>query len=371
MTYTAQHHLRPARLGDQAFTGRQGPAGTYDQSSANGTPVWLRLGSEPLYAVLHEPADLTRRNTTVLLLPAFGMDEAVSYRARREWAIALAQTGFMTARIDLPGSEDSAGSPLDPGRATSWVEAVSDVVRWLRAASRSSRVAVIGIGLGGLLAIEATRSGAPIDDLVLWAVPAGGRACLRALRLYARTIMRADAHGATDCERPDGAIGLAGYLMSAETAAAISAIDLADLSLPPDRAHHALLIGRDAHGIDERLRRHLSDAGAKVTVAATGDYGQMMTFSDTSKAPRESIERSLSWLNERAAPSDESASPMDSEFVTDVISFDYDGCTITERQIQLDSPSGRLVGILGARGWRESSILRRLSRRRNIAAHES
>ena len=131
--------------------------------------------------------------------------------------------------------------------------------------------------------------------------------------------------------------------MSAETAAAISAIDLADLSLPPDRAHHALLIGRDAHGIDERLRRHLSDAGAKVTVAATGDYGQMMTFSDTSKAPRESIERSLSWLNERAAPSDESASPMDSEFVTDVISFDYDGCTITERQIQLDSPSGRLV----------------------------
>ena len=49
-------------------------------------------------------------------------------------------------------------------------------MRWLRAASRSSRVAVIGIGLGGLLAIEATRSGAPIDDLVLWAVPAGGRA---------------------------------------------------------------------------------------------------------------------------------------------------------------------------------------------------
>ena len=69
---------------------------------------------------------------------------------------------------------------------------------------------MIGIGLGGLLAIEATRSGAPIDDLVLWAVPAGGRACLRALRLYARTIMRADAHGATDCERPDGAIGASG-----------------------------------------------------------------------------------------------------------------------------------------------------------------
>ena len=37
---------------------------------------------------------------------------------------------------------------------------------------------------------------------------------------------------------------------------------------------------------------------------------------------------------------------MDSEFVTDVISFDYDGHSITQRLVCLDTPSGRLVGIL-------------------------
>ena len=346
MTSTHEHHLRPARPGDQARARRKLPVTPYDRRSSNGTPVWLRLGSEPLYAVLHEPADLARRDTAVLLLPAFGWDEALSYRARREWAIALANAGFMTVRIDLPGSEDSVGSPLAPGRAASWVEAVSDVVRWLRDASRSSRVAVIGIGLGGLLAIEATRSGSPIDDLVLWAVPGRGRACLRELRIYAKAIMGVHAREATDSEGPDGALALAGYLMSAETAAAISAIDVADISLPPDRPHHALLIGRDAHGIDAQLRHRLSDAGAHITAAETADYRQMMTFADKSQAPRDSIERSIRWLNERAAPAEENVSPMASELVTDVITFDYDGCPIRERQIALDSPSGRLVGIL-------------------------
>jgi dienelactone hydrolase len=345
MSYTEQRDLRATRLDDRARVGTRLPLSPEDPPSPHGTPVWLELGSEPLYAVLHEPTDLTRRDTAVLLLPVFGLDEAFSYRARRDWAIALAQSGFTTARIDLPGTEDSAGSPLDSGRVASWVEAVSDVVHWLREASGSSRVAVIGIGLGGLLAIEATRSGAPIDDLVLWAVPASGKACLRALRIYSKTIMRA-AHASADPDRPDGAMGLAGYVMSAETAAAISRIDIEDLSLPPDRAHHALLIGRDAHGIDERLRQHLGDAGATVTAATSSDYGQMMTFADKSKAPRGSIERSIAWLSERAAPTDESVSPMDSDFVSDVVSFDYDGCTITERQVRLDSPSGRLVGIL-------------------------
>jgi pimeloyl-ACP methyl ester carboxylesterase len=326
MTHTEQH---------------LGPHGT-----VNGTPVWLRLGSEPLYAVLHEPTNLSRPDTAVLLLPNFGWDESCSYRARREWAIALAKAGFMTVRIDLPGSEDSTGSPLASARATSWVDAVGEVAGWLRDSSGSSRVAVIGIGLGGLLAIEATSLGAPIDDLILWAVPASGRAYLRQLRMYARSIMGVHSRDATKSERPDGAVGLAGHLMSAETAAAISAIDVGELSLPADRAHHVLLIDRDEHGVDEQLRQQLSDAGASITVAASADYGQMMTWPDLSKAPLASIERSISWLNDRAATGEEGLSPMDSEFVTDAISFDYDGHSITERQIALDGPSGRLVGIL-------------------------
>lgn len=338
----------PSRLASQS-TAQGRPPGTPHGGShrgMSGTPVWLQLGAEPLYAVFHDASDANRRDTAVLLVPPFGWDESCSYRARRDWAVALAEAGFMTVRMDLPGSEDSTGSPLASGRATSWVSAVGDVAQWLRDACGSSRVAVIGIGLGGLLAIEATRLGAPVDDLVLWAVPASGRAYLRELRLYTRAIMRAQGRGPTEPDRPDGTVGLAGYVMSAETAAAISEIDLVGLSLPAERVHHALLIGRDANGVDAPLHQKLDDAGARITVAATGDYSAMMTWAGKSRAPRESIERSISWLTERATRGAAGLDPLDSEFVSDAITFDYDGKKITERHIALDRGSERLVGIL-------------------------
>ena len=59
MTYTAQHHLRPLGWATRRSLGRQGPRGDLPIVKRERHPgvaaAWLR----PLYAVLHEPADLT------------------------------------------------------------------------------------------------------------------------------------------------------------------------------------------------------------------------------------------------------------------------------------------------------------------------
>ncbi len=152
-----------------------------------GQPVWLALERDPVLAFLYSPEGAGAR-TAVLFCPSFGWEEMCSYRGRRVWAQALARAGHPTATFNLPGAEDSGGSPRDPGQLEAWTTAVRDTAAWLADATGAERICAIGLGLGGLLACRAVARGAPIDDLVLWSVPARGRMWLREMRTYAQMV---------------------------------------------------------------------------------------------------------------------------------------------------------------------------------------
>ena len=122
----------------------------------------------------------------MLLCPPFGWEDFCSYRSRKDWAESLAADGYPALRIDLPATGDSGGDPEQPGRMAAWTTAVADAAAWLRGSTGATRIAAIGIGLGGLLACAALADGVAIDDIVLWAVPRRGRTLLRELRAFAR-----------------------------------------------------------------------------------------------------------------------------------------------------------------------------------------
>ena len=116
-----------------------------------------------VFGVLHEPVG-GFSGLGVVLVPPFGWDEACSYRPRRAWADRLAAEGHRALRIDLPGTGDSGASPRDPDRLEAWTLAVDDAARWLRSEAGCSEVAVIGLGLGGMLghrAVERVRRSMP------------------------------------------------------------------------------------------------------------------------------------------------------------------------------------------------------------------
>jgi pimeloyl-ACP methyl ester carboxylesterase len=258
---------------------------------------YLGSGPDPSLAHLHEPAD-GASGQAVVIVPPFGWDDVASYRARREWAAGLAAAGHPALRLDLPGTGDAGGEPTDPGRVAAWTGTVADAAAWLRHRHPERRVTAIGLGLGGMIAWAAAAQGAAIDDLVLWATPARGRALVRELRALAA--LKADEWN--DGAPPDDAIMLtdgfdvAGYVISDETAYAVSALDLTKLALEEAGARRLLLIGRDSVPADSHLTEAAQAAGMDVAQAAGPGWGTMTSGPQESTLPMDVVGIVDQWL---------------------------------------------------------------------------
>lgn len=307
-------------------------------------PTYLQAGRVPIFGMFHPTETGAGDGTAILLCPPFGWEEVCSYRSRRRWAEELAGAGHAALRIDLPGSCDSGGSSTDPGLLAEWVEGVTQAAEWLRSAGYE-RIVAIGIGLGGMLACRATADGAPIDELVLWSVPARGRTMVRELRAFA--LLNPDRSGPDEADPPppEGSLETGGFLLDVETAADLSKLDLAKLDLARTSGHRTLLIEREGIEVDARLRGALESAGALVSVVAGPDYGAMMAHPQDAKAPVETIAVVGDWI--AAAPDLGPASVTPSPPVAASAEFEVpEGGRVRETPIFIEQPGGHLFGIL-------------------------
>jgi len=313
-------------------------------------PLYLNGETEGTFALFNDPS-IRRGETAVLLCPPFGRDPMCPNRKRRHWAEHLAAAGYPTLQIDLPGSDDSAGSPDDPARLQAWTQAVVAAALWLRAASGAPRIVAVGIGLGGLVSYLAASEQAPIDDLVLWAVPARGQALVRELRVYSRlpvsSVLAPGDPGPPLV--PEGAVLAAGYLLSAETAAALEALDLTELALPDAKQRRVLLLGRSGPTVDELLRGSLERTGVEVTVASGRGYGAINEVFECvsdwlaeGEAHRDRQSAALELPAPRGAIFAEAEEPSSQEHLR----LSSAGVELRETPVWVDRPSGRLFGVL-------------------------
>lgn len=265
--------------------------------------TYLGTTPEPVLVHHHAPEDPgPAARPAVIIVPPFAWDEVASYRIRREWAIRLARDGHHVLRLDLPGTGDSAGGPRDPDRLGAWVAATGQAAAWLREQAGGTRVAALGLGTGGVVAWLAAAGSHPIDDLMLWNVPGRGRHVVRELQAF--SALKASEWGDVtpdDQALPDGWLDVSGYVMSAETTRALSAVRLDATPLPRPDARRALLIGRDGTLPDERLRAALAEAGADVAAAVGQGWGAMTQGPQEAEMPLEVIGLVDEWLA-RAGP---------------------------------------------------------------------
>jgi pimeloyl-ACP methyl ester carboxylesterase len=260
---------------------------------------YLELTSGVVFGVLHEPEAQQARGVGILFCPPFGWDEICAHRAYLHWAELLSRHGYDCLRIDLPGSGESAGSPRDPKRLEAWSAAVGEAADWLRGETGCRRIVALGIGLGGMAACASAAEGPAIDDLLLWSVPARGRTLLREMRAFASI---ADAEiklpdGGDPPAAEDGSLEVAGFVLSADSVAALERLDLTELAFGSPADRRVLLLDRDGVPVDRRLREHL-ELTASVTTSSGSGYGAMMSHPEHTEMPRATFAASLEWLEQ-------------------------------------------------------------------------
>jgi len=200
-----------------------------------------------------------------------------------------------------------------------------------------------------MLAYLALSEGAPIDDLVLWGVPSKGDSLVRELRAMAK--LAADqAPRPAEYEGPapqEGELEVWGFLLAAETAAALKRVDLTERELPAAAGRRVLLLGRDQSQPDARLLEHIQQSGASVTGAPGPGHEPMLRQPKVSEVPFKMFATVNTWLNgavqsqlsvpikpARQVPSD------------DHMDIEAHDTTIRETPFELDIPGGTLRGVL-------------------------
>ncbi len=308
-------------------------------------PVILEVAPDPVFAMYHAPASGAMSGTAVLVCPTWGWDDVASYRSRRAWADRLAADGHPTLRIDLPGTGDSGGAPGIEDRLGAWTRAVSAAAGWLAGQPGASRVAAIGLGLGGLVAARAIADGAPVDDLVLWGAPVQGRAFLREQRAFAG--LQSSALGLTQEQiaagLPEGWLEVGGFVLSADTMAAIQAIDLT--ALPTGRLQRALLLDRDGIRHDRGLEEHLREQGVVVSTAPGNGWTEMVFHPERYAPAVATFDRVAAWLDE-AVPASVAMDAADPTAASDGLELIQDGVRIRETAIRIEQPFGQIFGVL-------------------------
>ena len=231
-----------------------------------------------------------------------GSELMCSYRATRELAIALAGAGLGVVRVDYHGTGDSAGHDTDPGRVAAWLASVDAAIDEVRRRTGASRIAMVGIRIGGTLAAACAARRGDVDRLVLWGACRSGKTYvreMRMLRLSEATSAGSDA-AVSDLAAGEGELEEAGgFALTAETIAELGGLDLASLGAKP--APRVLVVARDDLPADKRLVKGLVKTGAEVVEEAWPGFAKMMLAPHYSVAPVETYAKMAAWLREGAA----------------------------------------------------------------------
>jgi alpha/beta superfamily hydrolase len=129
------------------------------------TPMWLSTPNGDLYAVEYAPPGAVSRPPVVIAAPD-GEERAWAARTLVIVARALAHHGSMVYRFDHLGQGESEGDY----EATTWSSREADLDAALQMAQRRSGQTpiVLGVRLGGTLALAAVKRGTPMAGLVVW-----------------------------------------------------------------------------------------------------------------------------------------------------------------------------------------------------------
>jgi exosortase A-associated hydrolase 2 len=145
-----------------------------NDTSKSASPFFLPGLAGNLFALYHHPADPAGCRGGVLYVHPFANEMNYTRRAAALLARALAGRGWGVLQVDLFGCGDSDGDFRDASWEI-WLDDLTTAFGWLQERV-GGRVGLVGIRLGGLLALDfASRARRIIDRVLLWHPVANGQ----------------------------------------------------------------------------------------------------------------------------------------------------------------------------------------------------
>ncbi len=178
-----------------------------------------------LLGCYHPPQQLSRHEGVVLCNP-FGQEYLRAHRSLRRLAESLAEQGYAVLRFDYRGTGDSAGD-MAGVTADDWVADIQLAVRELMDVAAVSRVSLVGLRLGALLAAQAARHIPAVSRLLLWDPIVSGHRYVDEIQHEIAGVSQLGARA--NFVAPDGAIYFNGFVMPRSFQDSLMPLNLAGL----------------------------------------------------------------------------------------------------------------------------------------------
>lgn len=311
----------------------------------DGVPIHFGARPGAVFGCWHAPAGRARA-LGLVICPPFGREALSAHRSLRALAIACAGAGFHVLRVDPPGTGDSPSDPRASDPVDGWLRGIDQAADELRRLSGVTAIALLGLRSGAWLATHAALRRDDVRALIGWVPVIGSRTWLREARLLARAAI--DGESASPAAPENGADGSAaagdlefgGFVLDAETRAALARLDVWPISHAP--AADVLILERDDMPTRREWAGRLAALGARVALHCVDGYAAMMLDPEHSRLARAYIERTVEWLD-RLAP----AAP---DGVTGVGYPSQATCELPdahERAVRIDVAGVPLAGVVG------------------------
>jgi alpha-beta hydrolase superfamily lysophospholipase len=261
-------------------------------SAPPAVPLYFGTSQRPLFGWLHRADGVNARNIGVVLCTPSGYEAICTHRSYRRFAESAAARGFPALRFDYDGTGDSAGRSLDSDRVAQWLRSIGAAIDTLKATTGVEKVCLFGVRVGASLAAVAAQGRTDVHAMIAFAPVIKVSSYLREIRALslARSVSPPPPSLNIDPELQEAA----GFTTTAETRAALSAIDLGKLDSAP--AASVLVLERDDLPVNDAWPKKLASQGAAVEQRQLTGYVDMMRDAHASKVPHEAITSSLDWL---------------------------------------------------------------------------
>ena len=238
--------------------------------------------------------------TGVVLCGSFGQEGMIAYHGWRDLAERLARSDLHVLRFDYPGVGDSLGMETDPDRLDAWLASIRAAATFLRANSGADRIVLIGLRLGGALALLASAAIAHVVAVACVVPVVSGRTYVRELRLM--TNAWRDANLLPVAPALDGCTEVVGDRLTDATLRDLGGLDLRTVTAAPS---HVLLMDDDAYPSTAELGTHLVGLGCNVSRSTFTGAAAYLQDPLTNQVPDESFDRLVQWCGQfRSVPAE-------------------------------------------------------------------